>query len=275
MLHTLIPSDDSSITNPPVDMVMSHSGSLVFQFWAIAPAVASVALALYWWRKNGTALPLLVLLGGAACFVWEPVVDMLGGCWWPTKGGGNLFYMFDNRVIMWTFPLTYLWFMGGQALLAWKAFERRDSRLVVKMWLVCIVSDLLFEGTTLALGGYRYYGHQPLNTPWGFPLWWGPMNASIPITAGMLIYVARRHLVGRKMLLVPFLIPIADGLGNASSGFPAWIALHSDWPQPVANVCGLISAGLAALWIYLVILLSRINESKSNSAAVEKVAAAA
>jgi hypothetical protein len=66
----------------------------------------------------------------------------------------------------------------------------------------------------------------------------------------MLIYKLEPLLTGPRLLLVLPLIPMGDALANGATAWPAWLALHSNWPMPLAQLAGIAVFGLAGLFYW-------------------------
>jgi hypothetical protein len=66
----------------------------------------------------------------------------------------------------------------------------------------------------------------------------------------MLVYKLEPLLTGWRILLVLPLIPMGDALANGATAWPAWLALHSNWPMPLAQVAGVAVFGLAVLFYW-------------------------
>jgi hypothetical protein len=43
---------------------------------------------------------------------------------------------------------------------------------------------------------------------------------------------------------------MGDALANGATAWPAWLALHSNWPMPLAQVAGIAVFGLAGLFYW-------------------------
>jgi hypothetical protein len=70
---------------PPLDMVVDKTAE-----WGITivlGAIVAVALILSFidWFRTGRPLVLSLMVSGGAIMVFEPMVDTVGGCWFPSN----------------------------------------------------------------------------------------------------------------------------------------------------------------------------------------------
>jgi hypothetical protein len=238
-----------TIPNPPTDMATPATTDAVFSTLSVLLAVGAVLFSIHLWRRDRTAVPLLIVLGGATAALIEPIVDVNGGCWWPRHGGWTAFHLFGTPVPVWAVAC-YFWFVGGQAYLALRYLKRHPARRTI--WKLCAAIaavNFLLETPGLSLHIYRYWGHQPLN-PYGWPLWWAAVNVGLPLVGAMLVYKLEPLLTGWRLLLVIPLLPMGDALANGATAWPAWLALHSNWPMPLAQMAGVAVFGLAGLFYW-------------------------
>ena len=244
----------AEIPNPPIAMRTPETADAIFSVLMIGLAAAAVVAGIVYWRRQRSPLPLLIVLGGACAMLIEPIVDVLGGCWWPRVGGWKAFTLFDTPVPVWA-AACYFWYVGGQALITYRVLSRNPTRRSVwKLWAVFMAADLALEVPATLIHIYKYYGHQPLSVG-GLPLWWLPVNGAMALVAGVLVWRTAPLLHGTALLLAIPLVVMGDSLANGAAGWPAWLALHSNWPQPVAHVAGIVCFGMAALLIWCVSLV--------------------
>jgi hypothetical protein len=108
-----------------------------------------------------------------------------------------------------------------------------------------VVVDILLEHPGLYMNLFFYYGHQPF---WftRFPLWWGAVNATIPIVSVTLVYLLRPHLRGWRILAVVPLIPVVQAGVSAAVSWPVWNTINTSLPAAVVWVAGALTIGLCA-----------------------------
>jgi hypothetical protein len=239
------------ISDPPVDMVTPQLPNFVFSVAGITVAVLALGYSLMLCRRLATPLPLVVFLSsGIAAVILEPALDANGGCWWPA-GGWVAYHLYGMPIPVWAVA-AYFWFVGGQAVLIWRAMVRNpNSRTVWRCWGAVIGSNFVLETPGLILGVYQYWGQQPLKTPWGLPLWWLPVNACMPLVAAMLMFLLEPQLTGWRMLAVIPLVPLGAGAAEGAASMPAWIVLNtSDVPWIAAQLGGFGVFVLAATLVW-------------------------
>lgn len=238
---------------PPDGGAMNPAVQSVFftVLWAIAGVF--VLAALRSWRRSGSPLPLLVLAGGALCVCIEPIVDLMGLCWFWPAGQHPLFEVFGRSIPDWMLP-TYLFYVGGQTLYTMRWLERQRSvGGLFGLYALYALVNVLLEEPPLHFGLYTYYGAQPLK-PLLLPLWWLAANAAMPITAGALLHLLKPHLAGWKLLLVVPLMPMADAVTNAAVAWPVWTALNSSDDLRLTTLAALLSLGQGLLLIWVLAL---------------------
>ncbi len=238
---------------PPVGGSMDHTLQLVFLsvLWAICAGFFVMALRSY--RKDGSPLPLLVLMGGALCMFIEPIVDVMGLCWFWPQGQFVLFEAFGRPIPNWILP-TYIFYVGGQALYTAHRLEKGETMLgVFKLYAIYAVINVLLEEPPLHMGLYTYYGAQPLQ-PGLLPLWWAAPNAAMPITLGAMIVKLKPYLSGWKALLILPLMPMGDALTNGAVSWPVWTALNSSDDLMVTTAGALLTVGLGLVLMWVIAL---------------------
>lgn len=212
----------------------------------------------------------LFLLGGLLCTLNEPIVDALGKCWFPAVGSDVFIKAWGVSVPMFALPV-YFWYMGGQAFLAYRLFERGvNTRGVFSLYVLGAVTNMCLEIPALQFDLYTYYGNQPFVLA-KFPMWWVFVNALMPMMMAAVIYRLEFLLIGVRRLLV---IPLVWMLGAATNGLvgaPVWVALNSDASALVTHLAALCSLGMGLMTCYGISLLvakdARSRTSASGMAA--------
>ncbi|HEY3239664.1 MAG TPA: hypothetical protein VGL92_08880 [Acidimicrobiia bacterium] len=242
--------DLSSIPQPPSGLEMNAVGQTIFTIGVTIPWLVAIVLAVRYWRRHGTPIPLLFLAGGALCILFEPVVDVLGQVLFPRENQWVGLEVFGRPIPMFMWPV-YSWFVGGQAFLVWYLLRRGMTRNQLwKFWLAVMGINVVLETPGLLMDVYTYYGHQPFN-PWGLPLWWPPVNATMPIVAGYLVYKMTPHLTGWRVLAVIPMVPMADGMANGAIAWPVWTALNTNLGMAATYPAAVLVFGLAALAVWI------------------------
>jgi hypothetical protein len=243
--------DLSPIAQPPSGIHMSAVGQTIFTIAVTIPWVVLFFVAVRMWRRDHTPVPLLFMLGGALCILFEPVVDVLGMCWFPRINQWVGLEVFGRPIPLFMWPV-YSWFVGGQAFLFWRAFQRGMTRdRLWRWWLILMGINVALESPGILMHVYRYYGAQPLN-PWGLPLWWLAVNATMPIVAAFIVHKLFTHLTGARLLLIVALVPMADGATNGAIAWPVWTALNTRLGFWATYPAAFAVFGLAALLVWCV-----------------------
>jgi hypothetical protein len=246
-------TDLSPIAQPPNGLEMHAVGQTIFTIFVTAIWVVAIALTVRYWRRHHSTVPLLLLAAGTICIVFEPIVDVLGMCFFPRSNQWVGLEIFGRPIPMFMYPV-YSWFVGGQAILVWHLLQRgMTRRRIWQLWLTIMVVNVFLETPGLLMDVYVYYGSQPFN-PWGLPLWWPPVNAGMPIVAGYLVYRTAPLLRGWKSLLILALLPMADGVANAATAWPVWITLNTNLGMAATYPAALLTLGLGAVLIWVVSL---------------------
>ncbi|MDB5971507.1 MAG: hypothetical protein JWQ90_3957 [Hydrocarboniphaga sp.] len=244
---------------PPYDMVMPALGQSWFFVAMCVPVVVALFFALRYWRSSGSPIGLLFLLGGAWTYFNEPIVDTLGKCWHPAFGIWTYAVIFGIHLPMFGMPV-YMWYMGGQAFLAYRLYEKGISmRGLFLVYLLFMLTDCAFEIPALNLGLYVYYGDtQPL-VFMNFPLWWPFVNSLMPMMMAAVVFRLDSLLLGPRRLLV---IPLMWMLGAATNGLvgaPVWVAIHADVGIATTHLAALITICCGLMVCYAIGLLVAEN----------------
>ncbi|MGI8662545.1 MAG: hypothetical protein ACR2LQ_04945 [Acidimicrobiales bacterium] len=233
----------------PPDATMPGGWQAIYTAGILLALLAFGGNALRVWHRTKDPIPLFCILGGAVCTLLEPMVDILGLCWYPRPGQTQLFELMGRPIPMFVLP-GYMFFMGGLTVLAIGVVERRGRRALFGLFPLLMLVELPFELVANHTGVYTYYGHQPLRI-FDFPVWWLFVNTLVPLTAGLAITGLRPMLRGRRGWLVVALLPMLDAGINAAAGWPTWIVLNSEVPSFVTQAGGIATCALAVLGLLL------------------------
>lgn len=188
-----------------------------------------VARALWEWRRLGSPLGLVLLVGGGLALFNEPVDDVLGLVWHP-RPEQNTVIDTMGPVPMWGLP-TYIIFFGGIPWLLLREFQKLRFTLRT-FWTgigITFVLDLVIELPLLATDLYTYYadGHIPMLVA-GFPLYWLLINTTGPILCAALLFCAPGYFRGWRAPLLVLVPVVADAACSIAVGLPVYSVLHSD-----------------------------------------------
>jgi hypothetical protein len=212
---------------PPVDAVaptfVTHAASTIFGVFALIALV----FALVQWRRTGSPIYLLILLGGGLTTVAEPLIDVMGACWHPKFGQPIVFEFMGRYMPVWI-VMVYFAFFGAQGTLCYHQMQKGITmRQVRYLAILPMVADMLIEEIALPTGLYMYVGNQPLILLKSVPFWWLPCNSLGMMLGIALVYLLAPHLKGLKALLLLVVLPIADVIGYVAIGLPSFIVINT------------------------------------------------
>lgn len=236
---------------------MSSGWERIYTAAVLVAFVAMSGNALRLWRANRDALPLLLLAGGALCVFLEPLVDVLGLCWYPRGSQLEIFELMGRPIPFLVLP-GYTFFMGGLTVIALHRLEVEGPGELLRLYPFMILLELPFEILAVHTEVYVYYGQQPLRIA-EFPVWWLFVNTMVPVVAAVLLRAMRPWLVGPLALVVIPLLPAVDAGVNAAFAWPTWTVLHSDVPMAVTQLAGVATCATA---VGALVLLVRALEGR-------------
>jgi hypothetical protein len=260
----------AAIPLPPVNFKAS-SAQDVFSVAQMVVCGALFLLAFRELRRGKGPIFLWCLLGGFVAVLWEPIVDVLGQCWLPSRGQHWEAFTLLNRHIPLMMPFVYSWFVGGQAYLFYTLFQKGiDRRRLFQLWGLVFLVNICLESPGILTNVYTYYGKQPMDI-WGFPLWWGFVNPLMPMIAAVLIFRLKPYLNAWQLAVATiFILPCADGVANAFAAWPVIAALNTDGGYVGTWIASFITLGLAAFVVWIISLL--VAQPAPASAAVAPTA---
>jgi hypothetical protein len=264
----------TSIPQPPTNMRMSDAQGFFTAFLA-APLLVLLVLSLRDQLHKREPMLLLFLIGGLITCIFEPMIDVLGMCYFPKQGQWTVFTLYDRPIPLFI-PIVYAFYVGGLGYVSYRLFKRgMTGRQVFWLWGVLFLLTCFVETPGIITKVYTYYGEQPLNI-WGLPLWWSVVNSFMPLAAGAFAFKFRPWLTGWKILGVIALVPMTDGLGYGGLAWPMFAALNSDLGYAATYPAAIVMTGLVAFALWLICKLvaesghepsSGCPESRGTSAA--------
>jgi hypothetical protein len=216
---------------------------------SVMGALAGLALlfALGHWRRTGRPTFLLLFVAGGAMMLFEPMVDTVGGVWFPRENSHVAFTLYGRPIPVWL-CLTYFAFFGILVPAVWSALRRGVTRR--KLWTLyaaCALADVVMEVILLHFDTYIYYADQPL-VLLEFPFWWAPVNGLIVLAAASAVLRLEPLLAGARQLLIVPIALTASAAVNACAGWPSWLVINSDLGWAGTQAGGLATYALA-LWL--------------------------
>lgn len=248
---------------PPTGGSMDPTLNLIFlvSMWLIAGLFFIFALRAL--HRDKSPVFLLCLVGGGLCCLIEPIVDVMGLCWFWQEGNWFVGEWMGRFIPSWIVPV-YIWYVGGQCYYTLTRLEKGISTSGLwKLYGLYAAANILLEEPPLHLGLYTYYGAQPLQIGL-LPLWWIIVNAAMPVVAAVAIYKLKPHLRGWKILAIIPTMPMCDALANAAIGWPVWLTLNSSDSLIITHLGALATLLLAMLMIHYLSLVATVTTSASN-----------
>lgn len=211
----------------PVDMVMPALAQTWMGYLNWSLVLVVLFFALRYWKSSGSPVGVLFLLGGALATLNEPIVDVLGKVWFPAVGAEVLITAWGVSIPTYMVPV-YAWYVGGQAFLAYRLYERGlTTKQMFRLYAAFAAVNVLLEVPGLQIPMYSYYGNQPF-VVLGFPLWWTFVNALMPMTMAALVFRLDPVLRGPRRLLVIPMTWMAAAAVNGMVAAPVWVALNAE-----------------------------------------------
>lgn len=238
------------LPEPPVEAV----ANVIVDFWATVIystlAACTLLYGLYWWRKTGKPIIVLMLIGGALCSTVEPFVNIVGAVWHPMVDQVTAFTLM-GRGMPWFIVSGYTFYFGVLGSLTYLAFQKGVTTRQFWLWAtVPMLVDVVMEELMLWFNLYYYYGEQPLILINQLPLWWVPCNSLGELLGVCLVLKAAPLLKGWRQLFIPVLIPVCDAVAYAAISLPSWWVVNTPVSPWVTQLGGLATCGLALLVLY-------------------------
>lgn len=216
-------------------------------FWAFTGAtmlmvVTSIVVAVVETYRLRSPLPAVTFLSAALWLPNEPFVDAILGFQYAKDSPVILFTLW-GRVI----PLEALGIGAMFFLFPW-AIYRMTLRCIPieRIVAVCIVAGIIdwpLEWSAIHWHVFEYYGNNPSRV-FGLPATSMAQNCFIYALMAAAILMADPHLRGWRTLLF---IPVIPGvyLGGATlCTWPAYLALHANWPTSLFLVLAAVSTAM-------------------------------
>ncbi|KAF7557127.1 hypothetical protein G7Z17_g936 [Cylindrodendrum hubeiense] len=233
-------------SRPPAGMMIPYTEQLIFTIATQIPFVIFFGMGIRNLISRGDPKALLFGIGGCLASAYEPIVDVMGFCYFPREGNWVAFEAFGRPIPIFV-PATYGWYVGGMGYWFWTVLQnpKTTQQEFQLLWLRAFIINLVLEYPPIYLGIYIYYGYQPLEIG-GFPLWFPAVHAASPMVAATVINLIAPHLKGVKNLVIIPASVMAYGMANAGFGAPVWLALSVDRGYHVSYP----AAAITALMIY-------------------------
>ncbi|WP_158276767.1 hypothetical protein [Paraconexibacter algicola] len=226
------------------------TGSNDTVFWIFAGATfvmvaASVIIAIREAVTLRSHLPILLLVSATIWLPNEPFIDQILGFQYADDAPAELFTL-AGRVI----PVSALGIGAMFSLFTWfihrMIVNGRSYRDIVVVAVVAGVIDWPLEIMAIQADVFHYYGDNPTRI-FGLPLTSAVQNCFLYVFMASIFTLAAPYLRGWRSLLF---LPVIPGCYYAVAllcTWPAYLALHAEWPTAVFLPLGLIAAAMNAL----------------------------
>jgi hypothetical protein len=256
----------ASILDVPVELQNQHmpGSHIAFTYAGYGLCLIALLCAIVVARRYKSLAPIGLLIGAGTLVCFEPIVDVMGKCWFPA-----IDQLAAVRVLGRSTPqfllTSYFWYVGGLAVYLFHRLKKGNSSRI--LWLAYVLiglADFILEFAPNHQGMQTYYGNQPL-VVFGMPAWWMFVNPLMPIVAAAVAFYMSAILSGARGLLAVAIPPICAGVG-AGSAWPVWIALNSTANQSQADGAAVITLllGCSTVWFATTLVDSKRITARSS-----------
>ncbi|MEQ9565351.1 MAG: hypothetical protein RLN85_05950 [Pseudomonadales bacterium] len=225
-------------------------------------AIATIWYAVRVFRRDGTLLPVYILIGSALACFYEPLGDLLAHVTYAEASQVNYISSYGFLVPLWVLP-TYILFFGYPTLFL---MERIERGVTLQWWMavfvISVIGSWIFEIPLIALEFQSYYGDNAPFKLLGYPIWMGFVNAATISIVATAAFFLKHSWVGTKcpscyIVLIPLLVAGA----NAGSGLPASFALNSSNDPGIVNIAASTAMMLSVTYAWICANLIRSHGS--------------
>lgn len=242
--------DPSWPTNPAINAAFTAGAGLA--------VLAGLVFAFRCYRREGTVVGFVCLLGGAVASLFEPLTAANAFVYYPVQEQLTLFTAYGVRIPLFL-TLAYTAEIGLGSLALWRLLRAGGGpSAVMRVWLLVALGDVLLETPALWLRVFYYYGPQPLNL-WGMPLYWAPLDGALGILPAVLLHLL--HGPGWRAwhhLVLIALYPTSVAAFYVGAGWPVWTLMNTGAPMPWIWAGGLLTVALTYLFVRALAALSAL-----------------
>jgi hypothetical protein len=259
-------ANQSLLPPPPVSAAVTFGAEFTVTVLFAAIALAALVYSLIDWKRSGKPSFLLMFIAGGAMFIVEPMIDTVGGCWFPANSF-VAFTAYGRPMPVWL-CLTYFFYFGIGVGVVWRMMNRGLSR--ARLWTLyfgAIAADVAEEILLLHFKVYMYYGPQPLEVL-SFPLWWCAVNGLTTMAAAAVVYRYQDYLMTgwRQMQVIPVVLTVSTAV-NCMVGWPSWMAINTPVSAVVTQAAGIGSFCLS-LWLMSLVVKAVATKAVPRAARV-------
>jgi hypothetical protein len=265
------------VTSNGIDAPVSPTAQLIATVITVLVAVVSLSLVLLLCRKERIWWPLIVVAGGTATCILEPLYDHLYGLWFLTEGQWKAFVSYGIHIPVWL-PIIYLAYYGPGSLLVWYRLHRgatmRDA--AIHFGISVLGAGVAEQFYINAVSLYNYQDHQPLFV-FNYPVFVAIVNGVPPMLSGIILYRLVPALRGWSRLLLLFVIPFSFA-GNAFGSGWLYLAYRHSSANPsmlLLTVLALLTTFLSIALIWTAATLAGVGGQANRAGAASRSAAIA
>jgi len=254
----------SLLPPPPFAAAVSYPVELTVTLLFAATALAALVYAVMDWRRSGKPSFLLMFIAGGAMFIVEPMIDTVGGCWFPANSF-VAFTAYGRPMPVWL-CLTYFFYFGIGVGLVWRMMNHGITATQLwRFYFGAIVADVAEEILLLHFKVYMYYGPQPLEV-FNFPLWWCAVNGLTTMAAAAVVFRYQDYLMTgwRQLQVIPVVLTVSTAV-NCMVGWPSWMAINTPVSPVVTQLAGIGSFALS-LWFMSLVVKAVATQSVPHAA---------
>lgn len=230
-------------------------------------ATAALFYTVYVAKKQNSLFPVALFLGSVLSMFCEPIVTMLGLCWYPRIGQITAFESFGRSIPLFV-AFAYCFYFVPVIIHLITRFQqgigKREYWSIIAGAAAFIV---IYDYLGIYLGLWQYYGDAPI-TVHGFPLWWVPANLMVFVPVAIAMYFLRPYLTGPRVVFAVVLMAAQVVMFHTLSSLPAYIVLNMDVGQGI-KLPGVIASMLMAtgvLWFCSELVCKPKRESQADPA---------
>lgn len=263
------------------DLNTAMQTGVTVALWGLS--IALLVYAVRKMRRDGSPLPVILVLAVGVGSLIEPLYDIAYHLFWHVYDSGGedaqwtLFTSFDLPQPVWVMP-AYIVVFAGPAIFMYESLAKAASmRQVFRFAGITAFTTWFFETLMINLHLYSYWGKQPTDLL-DYPVYISFMEAAQITGLAILVALLSRHAKQPVHLLALFVIfPANFAYTTLGAGFPALIAINGspDGSMLLLWLAAIASVGLAATSLWWTARLLIADQSRSPAAPDDAVDAAA
>lgn len=238
----------------PIDVALTARDNAVAT-WLIAIcsvlAIIGLLYALHVWKRTGSPLAVLLIVGGAVTNLAEPFVDIGGACWHPVIGQHTIFTLLSRPMPLWLL-FAYIAYFGVLMMLLYTSFSRGATTRTMWLWfLIPVIADIVLEESLMGFSDhlYVYYGNQPLRLH-VFPMWWPAPNTMGIYLSGVVMTLFAPLLRGWRAAFALVSTPLCYLAATGLVALPSVFVINADYPNWITQLGGIGTYLIAFLVVH-------------------------